>query len=111
MKDNTFMLGKPSEGKSKSEKIPLAELELIREVNEIFSNPGPDGHTHYSQRLGQKLINYVRFEALPAKYPEHVRKTDSGIDYDCTRDEFVKMIEHYIFNMSDTEFVQALQRR
>ena len=72
--------------------------EITAEVNKIFSNPGPDGHTHYSQRLGQKIVNYVRFKKMKER------------GYKFTDDKTWKAdTARYIFAMSDAEFMEALQ--
>lgn len=55
-----------------------------------------------TQRLGQKLVNYIR---LKDGYKD-------GEALTWTEDEVVKYqawIERRIFNMSDAEFVEALQ--
>jgi hypothetical protein len=70
--------------------------DVLRIHAEIMEERKQNPHVHHTQRLGQKVVNYVRFEKLKrSKFP--------------TPEAYFSAIEHYIFNMSDAEFMEALQ--
>jgi hypothetical protein len=58
------------------------------------------------ERKGQFIVNRIRFKALPEKYPKTVHMKDGALTYDCSSEEFDRMIWSYLFNMRDEEFSQ-----
>jgi len=56
------------------------------------------------ERKGQFIVNYIRFKVLPKKYPETVHMKGGELTYDCSSEEFDRMVWGYLFDMRDEEF-------